>query len=588
MEQNPSRRIPQGQEQVPRPRVVRARNPMERSFDASYASGYAPNPGRAPVQSPYGRSAAGGAHRQGTRSMRQREADDGYGGGYDGDGYKSSAKRRKNAHPFLCATVIMLCTLGLAGIGIFMAPQLFGIHWKDMPNYAFVNGQLLKWDTSRVEEYKNRRSFMARDTIFPGVYIDNVHVGNMTVDQARAALGSGQAQGDGGFSLTVRIGNRNLAINSQSVPLTRNVDQVLEKAYTYGRQNTSDIANTRVTPFEQRLISTEQLYNNNVNLTSSSSYDKAAVRQLTDGLVEYVNRDPVDATVKSFDFTSKSFTFTDETNGYYVDGEALYQQVIAKLDAKEYGQTLSFTPEVIAPKTTKVYLMNNFKRVSYYVTETTSNSNRNTNVNLSAQAINGRTVMPGEVFSFNQTTGQRTEAKGYKEAIAISGGQTVPDIGGGVCQTSGTLFNAIARADLEVVYRSPHAWPSTYVTIGQDATVNWPDLDFRFRNNKDTPIFIISWYKDRKIAVEIYGLSLGDGVTIELESEVVKTNRPPSDVKYVQNPKLPAGTSKQTIDARTGYVVDTYKVWYRNGQEFKREKMYTSTYKTYQRTVEYN
>ena len=196
--------------------------------------------------------------------------------------------------------------------------------------------------------------------------------------------------------------------------------------------------------------------------------------------------------------------------------------------------------------------------------------------------------MPGEVFSFNQTTGQRTEAKGYKEAIAISGGQTVPDIGGGVCQTSGTLFNAIARADLEVVYRSPHAWPSTYVTIGQDATVNWPDLDFRFRNNKDTPIFIISWYKDRKIAVEIYGLSLGDGVTIELESDVVKTIRPPSDVKYVQNTNLAAGTSKQTIEARTGYVVDTYKVWYRNGQEFKREKMYTSNYKSYQRTVEYN
>ncbi len=588
MEQIPSRRIPQGQEQVSRPRVVRARNAMERSFDASYSSTYESNPGRAPVQNPYSRNASGAANRQGARSMRQREAGDKYGGGYDGENDRGSSKRRKNSHPFLYATVIMLCVICLGGIGIFMAPQLFGIHWKDMPNYAFVNGRLLQWDGAKIEQYKSRRNFMSRDTIFPGVYIDNVHVGNMTMDQARAALGSGQAQGDGGFSLTVRIGNRNLPINNQTVPLARNVDQVLEQAYAYGRQNTSDIVNTKVTPFEQRLSSTEQLYQNNVHLTSATSYDKAAVRQLTDALVNSVNRDPIDATVKTFDFTTKSFTFSDEANGYKVDGEALYQQVIAKLDAKEYGQTLSFTPEVIAPKITKVFLMNNFKRVSYYVTETTSNSNRNTNVDLSAQAINGRTVMPGEVFSFNQTTGQRTEAKGYKEAIAISGGQTVPDIGGGVCQTSGTLFNAIARADLEVVYRSPHAWPSTYVTIGQDATVNWPDLDFRFRNNKDTPIFIISWYKDRKIAVEIYGLSLGDGVTIELESDVVKTIRPPSDVKYVQNTNLAAGTSKQTIEARTGYVVDTYKVWYRNGQEFKREKMYTSNYKSYQRTVEYN
>ena len=588
MEQNPSRRIPQGQEQVPRPRVVRARTAMERSFDASSESyTYEQNPGRAPVQSAYARDAAG-AYRQGTRAMRQREAGDGYGGGYDSSDYRGSSKRRKNSHPFLYATVIMFCTLGLAAIGVFMAPQLFGIHWKDMPNYAFVNGKLLQFSSAKMEEYKSRRSFLSKDTIYPGVYIDNVHVGSMTVDQARAAIGSGQAQGDGGFNLTVRIGNQNLVINNQTVPLTRNVDQVLEQAYAYGRQNTADIVNTRVTPFEQRLSATEQLYQNNVYLTSAMSYDKAAVRQLTDTLVNYVNRAPIDATVQSFDFTTKSFTFADEANGYQVDGEALYQQVIAKLDAKEYGQTLTFTPEVIAPKITKLYLMNNFKRVSYYVTETTSNANRNTNVELSSKAINGRTVMPGEVFSFNQTTGQRTEAKGYKEAIAISGGQTVPDIGGGVCQTSGTLFNAIARADLEVVYRSPHAWPSTYVTIGQDATVNWPDLDFRFRNNKETPIFIISWYKDRKIAVEIYGLSLGDGVTIELESDIVKTIRPPSDVKYVQNTNLAPGTSKQTIESRTGYVVDTYKVWYRNGQEFKREKMYTSNYKSYQRTVEYN
>jgi vancomycin resistance protein YoaR len=237
---------------------------------------------------------------------------------------------------------------------------------------------------------------------------------------------------------------------------------------------------------------------------------------------------------------------------------------------------------------TKLQLMNNFKRVSWYTTETTNNANRNTNIDLASKAINGHVVKPGEVFSFNETTGKRTEEKGYKEAIAISGGQAVPDIGGGVCQTSGTLFNAVARADLEIVYRSPHAWPSSYVQKGMDATVNWPDLDFKFRNNKNTPIFIISYYNDRKITVEIYGMSLGDGVSIDLKSEVVKTIRPPSDVKYVQNPNLAPGTSKETIDSRTGYVVDTYKVWYKDGQEFKREKLCTSNYKAYQKTVEYN
>ena len=193
-----------------------------------------------------------------------------------------------------------------------------------------------------------------------------------------------------------------------------------------------------------------------------------------------------------------------------------------------------------------------------------------------------------ETFSFNEATGQRTASKGYKEATAIAGGQNVPEIGGGVCQTSSTLFNAVARANLEIVYRSPHAWPSSYVPKGMDATVNWPNLDFKFRNNTDWPVFIIASYSNRKVTVEIYGMSLGDGVSIDLESKVTQTIKPPSGVNYVLNEELPVGTEKKTISARTGYVVDTYKVWYKNGVEINREKMFTSNYKMYQETVEYH
>ena len=582
MDQIPSRRNSQGRDQVSQPRVVRARNVAGRSFEESFPPVSTANPGRAPVQGTMGRQGAGG---RSARYSGDAPRSSGRGGPDYRDDY-SGTSRRKNTHPILYATVIMVATLGLAGLGLLMAPQLFGIFWRDMPNYGFMNGQLIAWDANRMNDYKSRRAYMARDTIFPGVYVDNVHVGNMTTDQAKEALTQSSVQSDNGFSLTVHIGNRSFPINSQMVPLSRNVDEVLEQAYALGRQNTA--GNATGTPFEQRLTSTEQLYNQNVYLTSHMSYDKAAVRALTDEMVKRLNRNPVDAQVQSFDFSTKKFTFTDEAVGVNVDGEALYQQVIAKLDAKEYGQTLTFTPEVINPQVTKLQLMNNFKRVSWYTTETTSNANRNTNIDLAAKAVNGHVVKPGEVFSFNETTGKRTVEKGYKEAIAISGGQAVPDIGGGVCQASSTLFNAVARADLEIVYRSPHAWPSSYVAKGLDATVNWPDLDFKFRNNKSTPIFIISYYNDRKVTVEIYGMSLGDGVSIDLQSEVVRTIRPSSEVNYVQNTNLAPGTSKETIEARTGYVVDTYKVWYKDGQEFKREKMFTSNYKAYQRTVEYN
>ena len=123
---------------------------------------------------------------------------------------------------------------------------------------------------------------------------------------------------------------------------------------------------------------------------------------------------------------------------------------------------------------------------------------------------------------------------------------------------------------------------------GEDATVNWPNPDFKFRNNTDAPVFIITYYNNRKMSAEIWGLALEEGVTIDLESKVVRTMEPSIEVKYVQNPELPQGTSKTTVKSRTGYVVETYKVWYKNGQETKRELFYTSTFNPYQQVVEYN
>ena len=318
------------------------------------------------------------------------------------------------------------------------------------------------------------------------------------------------------------------------------------------------------------------------------TYDKETVRALTDSIVAYVNRDPIDAQVTTFNFDTKTFTFSDDEPGVYLDGDEVYNKVVAALDGGDSFATLTIEPEILLADTTKAELMNSFKMVSSYTTTTTKNSNRNTNIELSASAINGTTVMPGETFSFNDTTGKRTVEKGYKEAVAISGGQNVPDVGGGVCQTSSTLFNAVARANLEIVYRSPHAWPSSYVEKGMDATVNWPNLDFKFRNNTDYPVFIVSYYAKQKVTVEIYGVGLQDGMTIDLQSVVTKTIPAPEGTKYVQNTNLPAGTQKDTVKARTGYVVETYQVWYKNGVEVSRNLLCTSTYKAYQKTVEYN
>ena len=248
--------------------------------------------------------------------------------------------------------------------------------------------------------------------------------------------------------------------------------------------------------------------------------------------------------------------------------------------------TASSTP--VLPQVTRVELMNSFSLISTYTTQTTSDANRNNNINLACNALNGTVVMPGESFSFNGTTGQRTAEKGYLPAAAIAGGATVDEIGGGVCQVSSTLFNAAAMADLTILSRSPHTWPSNYVDKGRDATVNWPNLDFTFRNDKTTPVFIVAWYQQRKCTVEIYGASLGPGVSIDLTTKLISVTEPPSDPIYQQNPELAPGTVQEKKKARTGYVVETYKVYRQNGTETRRELLCVSTYQMIQQVIEYN
>ena len=493
-----------------------------------------------------------------------------------------------NGNPIVYASVIAGCLAILIVICVMMMPQMAGYFWKDLDNFAFINGEVLRYDSKLVANYKQYRDYLQQDMIYQGVFVDGVHVGGMTVAQAETALKASDSATAGAFSVNIVIGNKSWTLDNTNVTATRTLENVLQQAYAVGRQNTTEIIGTNRTPFRERVDTVLNLLENYRYLRSEATYDHEAVKQRIAEIAAYVTRDPVNSQIESFNPNTRTFTFTDDQAGVTIDSDALYNEVIAKLDQGAVGDTINVTAQITTPSVTKADMMNNFKMVAAYTTNTTSDKSRNNNISLACQAINGKALMPGETFSFNQSTGERTTDKGYQSAGAIAAGQSIEEVGGGICQVSSTLFNAVARADLEIVSRSPHAWPSTYVNYGEDATVNWPNLDFKFKNNKTTPVFVLAYYKDRKCSAEIWGMTLGTGVTIDLDSKIVKTIEPPSDVLYKQNTSLPTGTSEETVKARTGYVVETYKVWYKDGQEVKRELMQTSTYKAYQRTIEYN
>lgn len=134
-----------------------------------------------------------------------------------------------------------------------------------------------------------------------------------------------------------------------------------------------------------------------------------------------------------------------------------------------------------------------------------SQINRTENIRLAAKAIDKKLLAPADVFSFNETVGERTAEAGYKEAMVIEGDVFTPGLGGGICQVSSTLYNAVLQGRLQIVERHPHSLPITYVAPGRDATVSFPVLDLKFRNSSPGYLLIRSRVQENSITFELYG-----------------------------------------------------------------------------------
>ena len=192
-----------------------------------------------------------------------------------------------------------------------------------------------------------------------------------------------------------------------------------------------------------------------------------------------------------------------------------------------------------------------------------SNINRNNNLQLAANKINGTIVNPGEVFSYNQTVGERTIAAGYKEAKAYANGKVVLDVGGGICQLSSTLYNSVLLSNLEVVERRSHYFKTSYLPAGRDATVSWGAVDFKFKNNRKYPVKINAVAQDGIVKVEIYGIIQEDDYDVKIESE--ETSIIPKETQYEKDSTLKKGEEVIVQQGEDGCTSETYKLLYKNG-----------------------
>lgn len=212
------------------------------------------------------------------------------------------------------------------------------------------------------------------------------------------------------------------------------------------------------------------------------------------------------------------------------------------------------------------------------------NTSRTTNLAIACKKLNGQVIQPGEVFSYNKALGKRSVENGYKEAAIYANGGVENGLGGGICQISSTLYNAVLQANLGIEERHNHSFITSYVEAGKDATVVYGALDFKFKNTRKYPIKLEAYLKSGVATVKIYGLKEENEYNVKVVATVLE-NIPCAEEK-VEDATLPAGTTKVIAKGTNGCKSVTYKYVYdQAGNLVSKTQLSTDTYGTIKRVI---
>lgn len=297
-----------------------------------------------------------------------------------------------------------------------------------------------------------------------------------------------------------------------------------------------------------------------------------------DTIYKKIYKDPVDAY-----YTTDPYVVYPSANG--LDFAISIDE--AKNLIVNYEEEYSIPLKTLYPNVTTNQIGNEAfpNQLSKFSTSfSSSGSSRSTNISLAAQKLDGVVIMPGETFSYNQTVGQRTKAAGFKEATAYSNGQVVQEVGGGICQVSSTLYNAVLYANLEIVERSNHGFKPSYVKPGLDATVSWGGPDFKFKNNRNYPVRIKTDTSGKVLRIYIYGLKTDNDYTVTLDAQYV--SNVPYKTVYQKDSSLSSGESRVIQSGSNGCKTATYKYLYdANGTLVSSECISRDTYNPHNKIV---
>ena len=522
--------------------------------------------------------------------------------------FKTWFKNGKNAVVF---APVAVCLALILGVGSYFGVSLYSQYRQDMNREALrqeeeqrqIESSLLEEEEERIREEKERireeekaaaeaaeieamRHYLDRDTFFDGLYLNEIDLSGYTLTEAFDYFSEIEQDYRDQFGLQIHFEDQSLIIDEQNAGVSINWLDVIEQLWMLGREHDQDADDKTIRSQYERVL---MLMEHPSYFTSSFYFDEQKVKNMILSFADDLTIEPVGAVATGFDTKNNKFILDDQRPGRSLNGEEILDQALTLLNNENFGQTL----ELKAETTYRGFDAATIQARTGFVSEARTyaravNPGRDENIRLIAEMTNGMVLQPGETFSFNGYIGRRTAERGFREAGVIIGGVLVDQLGGGICQPNTTLFQAAAKAGLEIVERYPHSWPSTYTDVGIDATVSWSGPDFKFRNNTDYPVAIRSWYDKPAVVFQVYGRLFDEGVTVELD---VKHHGyipiPDPEIKETFNPDLKPGERVELRQPYIGQRTTAYRVFMKDGKEIKREAVAESYYRPLQGLVEY-
>jgi len=399
-----------------------------------------------------------------------------------------------------------------------------------------------------------------------GIYVDGINISGITKEQALVKLQNHFDGNYGSKSVTLLLGEKKWTIPLESINYKYDLDLTLTYAYNIGREGT----------LLNRLKTINSLKKRPINLLVSVKFDNEVIV----GKLKSIKKELDFASIPStYTYNYGKISYTSEVEGKVLDINLNKKRIYKQLQNRNFNDIYLIT-WTVKPSISLADVKDIRDVLSTYTTRfNANNSSRVHNITLASKKINNYLLLPGEEFSMDLALGPRTIDQGFMQAPIITRDAVISGTGGGVCQVASTLYNAVLLSMLQVTSRVNHSITLGYVPPGQDATISEGYIDFRFKNNRDYTICIVSEISAGSLTVKIIGKSRTEDPLVKLRPIIIQEYDPP-EPEYVINENLKDGEINIRVREKKGLKVVLYRDTYNSeGALINSEKISQDIYK---------